>query len=156
VHPNVCLLVAGDGACREDLGQLSRALAVADCVRFLGDRRDIPQVLSAMDLFVLPSIAEGLSNTVLEAMASGLPIVATRVGGNPELIDDGVNGMLVARQDPAALTGAVGRYLDDQHLRALHGKASRQRAVDHFGLEQMSDAYAKLYATLLGGRSERR
>jgi len=120
-------------------------------VRLLGDRPDVPLVLSAMDLFVLPSIAEGMSNTVLEAMATGLPVIATRVGGNPELVEDGVTGRLVAPQEPRGLTEAIAGYLEDSHLRAVHGKASRQRATEHFGLERMCLAYTDLYSRLLPG-----
>ena len=114
-------------------------------------------MLAGMDVFVLPSIAEGMSNTLLEAMAAGLPVVATRVGGNPELVEDGVTGRLVPRQDQAALDEAIAGYLDDAHLRAMHGKAARQRAVDCFSLERMCDAYVSLYRQLLpaGGRRGR-
>lgn len=155
-HPDAWLVIAGEGPCREELQRLSETLGVAGRVLLLGDRRDVPEVLSAIDLFVLPSLAEGMSNTLLEAMASGLPVVATRVGGNPELIEDGVNGRLVPRQDSAALVAALGAYLDDPHLRGLHGKASRQRAADHFSLERMSGAYETLYGGLLGREREER
>jgi sugar transferase (PEP-CTERM/EpsH1 system associated) len=148
-HPQAWLLVAGDGPCRENLLRRAASLGISERVRFLGERTDVPVVFGAMDLFVLPSIAEGMSNTMLEAMASGLPVVATRVGGNAELVEDGANGRLVLPQDVAALTTAMAAYLDDSHLRSLHGKASRERAVDHFGLERMSGAYTGLYSRLL-------
>jgi sugar transferase (PEP-CTERM/EpsH1 system associated) len=151
-HSDAWLVIAGDGPCRNDLVRLIASLRVADRVRLLGERQDVPRVLGAMDLFVLPSVAEGMSNTILEAMASGLPIVATRVGGNPELVEDGANGRLIPRQDHTALTAAMATYLDDGHLRAVHGKASRQRATDHFSLHRMSDAYVRLYGRLLGAR----
>lgn len=144
------LLVAGDGPCRETLIRESAALGIADRVRLLGERHDVPVVLAALDLFVLPSIAEGSSNTILEAMASGLPIVATRVGGNPELVEDTVNGRLVPVRDAIALAAVMRAYLEDAHLRTLHGKASRQRAVEVFGLDRMVESYTGLYARLLG------
>lgn len=147
-YSDTMLLMAGDGPCRADLEALIASLCLRGHVRILGERDDVPRVLSALDIFVLPSIAEGISNTILEAMATGLPIVATRVGGNPELVEDGVNGILVPQQNPEALTTAIGQYLEDPHLRAIHGKSSRQRAVKRFGLEQMRDAYANLYASL--------
>lgn len=150
-QPDAFLVLAGEGPCRADLTRLIRELGVEPRVRLLGDCPDVPLVLGAMDLFVLPSIAEGMSNTVLEAMAAGLPVVATRVGGNPEMVEDGVTGRLVAPQDPGALTEAIACYAEDPHLRAVHGKASRQRATEHFGLERMCEAYADLYSRLRPG-----
>lgn len=148
-HPEALLVVAGDGPCRNDLMRLALDLGVERQIRLLGDCPDVPLVLSAMDVFVLPSVAEGMSNTVLEAMASSLPVVATRVGGNPEMIEERVTGRLVPSRDVAALIEAVAAYLDDPHLRALHGKASRQRVSERFGLDRMCRAYTALYAGLL-------
>jgi sugar transferase (PEP-CTERM/EpsH1 system associated) len=149
VHPEAVLLIAGDGPCRDDLTRVVAELGVARNVRLLGECRDVPSVLAATNLFVLPSIAEGMSNTLLEAMAAGLPVVATRVGGNPELVDDGVTGRLVPSRDPAALREAMAAYLDDPHLGAAHGKASRQRAAECFTLERMCAEYVGLYHRLL-------
>jgi sugar transferase (PEP-CTERM/EpsH1 system associated) len=145
---NARLVVGGGGPCRAALAQQGAVLGISDRLHLMGERHDIPLVLSAFDLFVLPSIAEGSSNTILEAMASGLPIVATRVGGNPELVEDTVNGRLVPAGSTAELAASIGGYLEDPHLRTLHGKASRQRAVELFGLERMVDAYVSLYARL--------
>lgn len=147
--PDAMLVVAGDGPCGDDLRALVASLGLGDAVRLLGERSDVATVLASLDVFVLPSIAEGISNTVLEAMATGLPIVATRVGGTPELVEDGANGVLVHRQDQAALAGAIRAYLEDPHLRAVHGKSSRQRAVEHFSLGRMCATYADLYAGLV-------
>jgi sugar transferase (PEP-CTERM/EpsH1 system associated) len=152
-HPDSILVIAGDGPCRAELEDLVGALGLGAQVRFLGERKDIPVVLAAMDLFALPSIAEGMSNTVLEAMASALPVVATRVGGSPEMVEDGVNGRLVPRQDPNALRAAIADYLGDGHLRHLHGKASRERVLEHFTLERMCGDYTGLYRRLLGVRA---
>jgi glycosyltransferase involved in cell wall biosynthesis len=88
-------------------------------------------------------------------MASGLPVVATRVGGSPELIEDGVSGTLVPAQDPAALASALGVYLDEPGMRAVHGKAARECAATRFGLDSMCGAYADLYRELLAGRAAR-
>jgi sugar transferase (PEP-CTERM/EpsH1 system associated) len=148
-HPEAFVIIAGDGPCRDDLARVVSELGIGAHVRLLGECRDVPLVLAAMDVFALPSIAEGMSNTLLEAMAAGLPVIATRVGGNPELVEDAVNGRLVPRQDQAALTHAMAAYLDDAHLRALHGKASRQRATECFSLERMCDAYVNLYHRLM-------
>jgi sugar transferase (PEP-CTERM/EpsH1 system associated) len=150
-HPAAVLAIAGGGPCRKELTEVIADLGLPRRVRLLGERSDIPVVLSAMDIFVLPSIAEGISNTVLEAMATGLPIVATSVGGNPELVEEGFNGRLVPPRNPDALAAAIGSYLDDAHLRDLHGKASQQRALDDFALDRMCSAYLHLYSGLLRG-----
>ena len=150
-HPDALLLVAGEGPCRADLARLIEELGVGRQVRLLGDRPDVPTVLGALDLFVLPSIAEGMSNTVLEAMAAGLPVVATRVGGNGEMVEDGVTGRLVRPQDPDGLAAVIAAYLEDPHLRATQGKAGRQRAAEHFSLDRMCAAYTDLYRRLLPG-----
>ena len=147
-HPWAFLTITGAGPCHEGLMRLVAELGIGPRVRLLGESSDVPAVLGAMDLFVLPSIAEGMSNTLLEAMAAGLPVVATRVGGSPELVEDGITGRLVPRQDLDALRQAIAGYLDDPHLRALHGKASRQRAAESFGLDRMRDAYLSLYRRL--------
>jgi len=149
-HPQAMLVIAGDGPCRGELGALVSTLGLEKRVRLLGSRSDIPVVLAALDVFALPSIAEGISNTILEAMATGLPIVATRVGGNPELVEDGRSGVLVPVQDEASLAAALDAYLDDGHLRTLHGKGARDRVVQHFSLERMGQAYTDLYTHLLG------
>jgi sugar transferase (PEP-CTERM/EpsH1 system associated) len=151
-HPEALLILAGEGPCRPDLTRLISELGLAGRVRLLGDCPDVALVLAALDLFVLPSIAEGMSNTLLEAMAAGIPVVATRVGGNPELVEDGAAGRLVPPQDPAALAEVMAGYLDDPHLRTLHGKAARQRATEHFGLDRMCAAYTGLYLRLLRRR----
>lgn len=153
-YPEAMLVIAGDGPRRADLQRLVETLGLSARVRLLGERSDVPTVLAALDVFVLPSIAEGMSNTLLEAMASGLPLVASRVGGSPELVEEGVNGVLVPRQAPDALVATLRGYLDDPHLRAVHGKASRQRAVAEFSLERMCAAYAGLYANLGRGQGK--
>jgi sugar transferase (PEP-CTERM/EpsH1 system associated) len=147
------LLVVGDGPCRADLHSRAATLGIGDRVRFLGARKDVAHVLRAMDVFVLPSIAEGISNTILEAMATGLPVVATRVGGNPELVSPTVTGELVPRQRPGALADAIDGYLENPARRLAHGTQARTRALDAFGLNTMRDAYADLYDELGGAPS---
>jgi len=154
-HPDARLVIAGDGPCRDELATLVQSLGLRARVHLLGERRDIPQVLAALDLFVLPSIAEGMSNTILEAMATGLPVVATRVGGNPELVEDGVTGRLVPVRDHQALVTAIAAYLDDPLVRGLHGKASAERIRQHFSIEQMRRQYEELYHRLLGSTRRR-
>ena len=133
---------------------MSAELGISNNVRFLGERHDIPEVLKACDVFTLTSVAEGISNTILEAMASGLPVVATRVGGTPELIEDRVSGYLVAAQDITALTAAYETYLKNPMLRDEHGLNARTRAVQNFSLERMASEYAQLYQGLVGRREE--
>jgi sugar transferase (PEP-CTERM/EpsH1 system associated) len=143
------LVIAGDGPCRKDLEALARSLGLEGRVRILGDRDDVPRVLQVLDVFVLSSVGEGMSNAILEAMATGLPVVATRVGGNPELVLDGVTGRLVPPRSPAALADAVGTYLDHPERARAHGAAGRTRTVAEFGLDQMLTAYTDLYRTCL-------
>jgi glycosyltransferase involved in cell wall biosynthesis len=154
-HPAALLVLAGDGPCRAELERLATDTGLAEHVKFLGTRDDVPAVMSAFDVFALPSIAEGISNTLLEAMASGLPVVATRIGGNPEIVAERVCGTLVPRQDPEALAAAISEYLEDPETRRRHGAGSRERAVRHFSLERMIEGYRNLYAGLAAGRLAR-
>ena len=108
--------------------------------------------MRAMDVFVLPSINEGISNTILEAMATALPVVAGRVGGNPELVADGLTGRLYDPTDPAALEQALLPYLTDPALRHAHGRAGRDRVVQNFSLDAMIARYQSLYDELLAER----
>jgi glycosyltransferase involved in cell wall biosynthesis len=103
-----------------------------------------------MDLFVLSSLNEGISNTILEAMASGLPVVATKVGGNDELVRDGETGLLVPAGDPAALAAALRRYLREPALREAHSRAARAHALADFSMEAMVRGYLDVYDGLLG------
>lgn len=143
-----CLVIVGDGPMRSQIESKVAELAMGERVRLLGERPDVSMLLKAFDVFVLTSIAEGISNTILEAMASGLPIVATRVGGNPELIEHGISGHMVAARDVRGLTGAFANYLVDPALCQQHGRAARQRVVDKFSLERMAADYADLYLSL--------
>jgi len=142
------LLIVGDGPCRAELEQLIIELALSSRVHLLGERDDIPQVLRALDIFTLPSLGEGISNAILEAMATGLPVVATRVGGNPELVQDGVTGFLVARRSADALAAALLRYVEDSLLVRRHGDAGRMRVLDTFSLSRMFAAYGDLYSRI--------
>jgi sugar transferase (PEP-CTERM/EpsH1 system associated) len=143
--PHAALLVAGDGPCRAALEAQVRGRRLEARVKLLGERADVPLVLRALDVFVLSSIAEGVSNTLLEAMATGLPVVATRTGGNPELVEAGVTGQLVPTANPAALAEAFALYAAEPGLRRRHGAAGRRRAVERFGLPVMAEGYRRLY-----------
>ncbi len=143
------LAIVGDGPLREEV---QRVLAEADATPLAwlaGERHDIPAVMRGLDLFVLPSLAEGISNTLLEAMASGLPVIATRVGGNAELMEEGLTGRLVPRADPEAMATAILRYFDDPLLARRHGGAGRSLVEKRFSLELMVRRYDELYASVL-------
>lgn len=141
------VLLAGDGPLRESLQSRAAALGL-DTVTFLGHRPDVENVLAALDVFVLSSVSEGLSNTILEAMASGVPVVSTRVGGCDELVDEGVTGLLVPSQSPRELAGGVARILRDPLERKAMGAAARRKAETEFSLETMLQAYETLYLEL--------
>jgi sugar transferase (PEP-CTERM/EpsH1 system associated) len=143
------LLIAGDGPCRAELEAVARATGCQDRVRILGERGDIPTVLRALDVFVLPSLGEGISNAILEAMATALPVIASRVGGNRELVQDGVTGLLVEARRPDILSEAMLGYLTDSRLAAAHGAAGRARVEREFSLERMLANYDELYERYL-------
>jgi sugar transferase (PEP-CTERM/EpsH1 system associated) len=149
------LYIVGDGPCRSEVEAAVRSLGLSQRVRLLGDRQDVPEILPGFDIFVLPSLGEGMSNTILEAMATGLPVVATRVGGNPELVVHAVTGLLVEPRSPDSLITALSRYVEDADLRVAHGRAARHRAEAEFGLRRMLSAYDELYSRHLAVRSSR-
>jgi len=139
------LVMVGDGPLRVQLIELFEEAGVSALTWLPGSRDDTPALLQTFDVFALPSLAEGISNTILEAMACGLPVVATAVGGNSELVLDGKTGCLVPRADPAALARGIKAYAKDPELRARHGAAGRERACNEFSLDRMLSQYGKLY-----------
>jgi L-malate glycosyltransferase len=141
-------VLAGDGPLRLQLEQEAASLGLGGRVVFLGDRRDISGVLASLDISVLPSQSESLSNSILESMAAGVPVVATRVGGNPELITD-ERGLLVPADDDAALAAALERLLRDSALRTRCGANSRAFAIQNFTLDHMRRRHEELYLELL-------
>jgi sugar transferase (PEP-CTERM/EpsH1 system associated) len=143
------LVLVGDGPARREVESILAAADARSLAWLPGERADVPELMRGLDCFVLPSLAEGISNTILEAMASGLPVVATRVGGNPELVEDGASGRLVPAADSEALARAIVRYLGDRLTAAQHGAAGRQLAERRFSLERMVSDYARLYDRML-------
>ena len=143
------LLMIGDGPLREQCRQILTQAGMSDLAWLPGTRSDVPEMLRAMDVFCLPSLAEGISNTILESMASGLPVVATAVGGNGELVVEGVTGLLVPRANPTAMATALSRYVDDAELRKAHAASARVRAEAHFSLDNMVRQYQAVYDELL-------
>ena len=146
---DVDLLLVGDGPLRGELTELVRSLGLESRVHFLGVRSDVPEILRALDVFTLTSLTEAASLTLLEAMASGVPVVMTAVGGNPELVRDGIDGLLVPRGDAAATARALLQILGDPAAAAAMGSAGRQRVIDHYQLEATVKAYLDLYEKLI-------
>jgi len=142
--PETHLVLAGDGDQRSGLEGLARELAVSDRVHFLGFRRDAAAVTAALNVFVLPSLNEGLGRVLVTAMALGVPIVATKVGGVPEVVEDGRQGLLVPSADPQALGRAVTTLLTDRQCAASLGMGGRDRAR-LFSSEVMLKLHAELY-----------
>ena len=144
-------LLAGAGPLHGELLSLAAALNL-DNVRLLGNRNDVHQVLGALDVFVLSSLSEGLSNTIQEAMATGLPVVATHVGGADELVDDQHTGLLVPPGDPRALAEAIAGLVRDPARRHRLAQAGYERAQQHFGLDRMIREYEQMYLDLSPGK----
>jgi glycosyltransferase involved in cell wall biosynthesis len=143
------LRVVGDGPGRAALAERVRTLGLEGRVELLGERGDVGEQLAAADGFVLPTRWEGLPYSILEAMAAGLPVVASRVGGIPEEVEDGVTGLLVPRDDSAALAAALAALgADGEQARAL-GRAGHERARRAFSRETMVERYHHLFRSLL-------
>jgi sugar transferase (PEP-CTERM/EpsH1 system associated) len=148
------LVIIGDGPLRAQAQTMLEQAGLADRAWLPGQRDDVPEILRGLDCFVLPSLAEGVSNTILEAMASGLPVIATAVGGNGELIDQGRTGQLVAAADAEAMAREIAGYaLDPNAARVCRGSAGRAVVEQRFSLEAMTQRYQGLYDQLLGSRS---
>jgi sugar transferase (PEP-CTERM/EpsH1 system associated) len=143
------LVMIGEGTQRARALALLREGGVPDLAWLPGERADIAALIRELDLFVLPSLREGVSNTILEAMASGLAVVATRVGGNPELVTEGETGTLVPPSDPHGLAGGIRSYVDAPARAARHGAAARRTVEARFGLGRMVDSYVAVYDAVL-------
>ena len=148
------VLLVGDGPLQGELQRTAATLTLQDIVCFAGDRSDIADLLQLMDIFLLPSLAEGISNTVLEAMSSSLPVIATRVGGNPELVEDGVTGRLIPNDDVEALAAAMLELLDNTDLRETMGAAGRKKVEQQFDWDKTVERYMAVYDGLLKKGSE--
>ncbi|MFH0774231.1 MAG: GT4 family glycosyltransferase PelF [bacterium] len=148
VMPSTKFLVIGDGPLKENLKEQSRKMKLDENVLFLGHRTDVLELLAIMDIFVLSSISEGLSLSILEAMAMSKPVVTTDVGGNPEIIVDGKTGFLVPPKDPSNLASKI-MLLKDKGLAERMGGEGRRRVEEHFSLEKMIKNYEQLYEECL-------
>lgn len=143
--PDLRFQVVGDGPRRAHLERLVASLRLTRSVEFLGHRDDVPALLANADIFVLPSRSEALPNGVIEAMAAGLPVVATAVGGLVDLIDDGRTGLLVPPDNPPALRAALQRLIDDPQAAAALGANARAEVTQRYSFERMVDGFESLY-----------
>lgn len=147
--PDAIFLLAGDGPERSALERLCRQIGLEDRVIFLGQRDDVPRLLASCDLFVLPSLFEGMPLSVIEAMAAGKPVVATAVGGTNEIVVDGSTGVLTPPMDAPALASAIRAMLADRAMSARMGEAGRERAIEMFSAEAMVRRVAEVYDEVL-------
>ncbi len=146
--PAIKFVIAGDGPLKNELGDLARTLGLGGSVVFAGYRKDVPRLLSGYDLYVLPSLWEGLPLALLEAMSLGKPIVATRVGGNPEIVEHGTNGFLVPPKDPRALADALLTAYRDRAQAPRMKVANQQKFAAEFSVQAMCRQHERLFAAL--------
>ena len=149
-QPRARLVIAGEGQARALLERHIADLGLAADVSLLGHRDDVRALMPGFDLYVNSSISEGISVTILEAMAACVPVIATRVGGNPEIIVDGTNGVLVPARSPVALAAAMRRLADAAQTRHTFGREGRRTVEQHFRIDEMVDRYARVYRELAG------
>lgn len=147
-HPNAEFVLVGDGPLRQEFEAECRALGIGERVRFLGDVRDIPSVLASLDISVVASESESLSNAILESMAAGVPVIATRVGGNPELVNEG-RGILVSSGDVDGLANAMSQLLENAALRESLSLTAKAFASENFSVENVTARYEALYSETL-------
>ena len=148
-HYPLHALIVGGGRRIDEVKALAASLGLADVVHFLGPRPDVPDLLHAMDIFVLPSYSEGLSLALLEAMAAGLPVIATAVGGTPEVVTDGGNGLLIPPRDAAALAAALERLLGDPDFARRLGANARDHVREHYSLDRLGREINEIYGELV-------
>ncbi len=147
---DVEVLIVGEGPLESQLKQEVKTFGFSGKIHFAGIQPNIPEVLNALDIFVLTSLSEGMPNVVLEAMACGIPVLATSVGGVPEIIENGQNGILVASEDKSNLIQAITELLNDQDKRCAIGMEGRKKVLSEFSLKKMVSEYQVLYESLLG------
>jgi len=149
IHPNTNLVIVGDGSLRNKLENQTYQLGIKNKVIFMGERDDVPEILKTFDIFVLPSLNEGMSNTILEAMATCIPVIASNVGGNPELVIDGRTGFLFPTNDVESLVQKIKTYILHPELKQKHGYNAHKRVEEKFSLDQMVRRYEELYLELV-------
>jgi sugar transferase (PEP-CTERM/EpsH1 system associated) len=155
LHPNFAqharLVIVGDGVERQICLDLLDKSGLSKLAWLPGERNDVAEIMRSMDAFVLPSLNEGISNTILEAQASGLPVIATRVGGNVELVEENVNGLLVEPNDEEGLARALQDYSENPALMRQHGSAAREHVEQVFSISAMVQSYETVYRQMLEG-----
>ena len=150
------LTLIGDGPCRTEIEQCIETEGIGDRVWLAGARDNVPELLQELDIFVLPSLAEGISNTLLEALACGVPVIATAVGGNPELVEHGETGLMVASEKPEELLQALERMVVDEDFRRGLATRARESAVAKFSLDAMVGNYMETYQALVREKAPER
>jgi len=150
--PQTRFLIVGDGAIRHELQDRAIRLGLAEKVVFTGLRMDVPRILAEISVSVLPSLSEGLSNCLLESMSAGVPVIATNVGGNPEIVEHGVSGLLVPPRDPPMLAAAMITMLENPDLASRFGSAGKRKIADAFSVERSVREIERLYRELVDGR----
>jgi sugar transferase (PEP-CTERM/EpsH1 system associated) len=148
-HRRMRLIVVGDGSLYRQANDMLRNSYAENLAWLPGEREDVPEMMRAMDLFVLPSLREGISNTILEAMATGLPVVATNTGGNPELVNPKKTGELIPHSNPVAMADAIASYFSDPCKVSDHGRNARQNVECQFSMQAMINGYISTYDNVL-------
>lgn len=151
LHPKTKLLVVGQGNLEDSLKRQVLELGIDHAVSFLGLRNDVPRILAALDLFVLPSLSEGLSVALLEAMSTAVPVVASSVGGNPEIVQDGQIGLLVSPKNASELADRILEVINNPEKSKLFGERGRERVAKEFTTARMLNQYEELYDRCLSG-----
>lgn len=155
-QPDIVFVIVGDGSLQGELQALARQLGVAQNVKFVGFRNDIPRVLKTCDLFVLPSVSEGLGTAVLEAAVAGIPIIATRVGGIPDIIQDGEHGLLVQPRSPEGLSQRILELYHDRARGRELARRGREFVLKNFSEKHLVDKTLALYQRLVSERTQSR
>ena len=149
LHPNIKLLIVGDGPLKQELHALTQELDLSHSVIYTGFQSNPQSYLAIIDIFLLPSLSEGTSMTLLEAMSFSKPSIATSVGGTPEIIINNTTGLLINNEDELGLVNAIDRLVKDPHARETYGNNARQEYERRFTIKSMSDQYQKLYRSLV-------
>ena len=147
--PHAFFILIGDGPLRKQYEQMAKELGIGEQVRFLGKRNDVPSIISNLNISVMSSTSEGLSNIILESMAAGKPVVVTNVGGSSEIVMDGVNGYLVSPADPPAMANAILNLLQNPEKAIQIGNAGKKLVQEKFSVDAMVRSYEKLYMELM-------
>jgi len=149
INQNVKLVIVGDGILREEFEQKAKSISISNKTIFLGERYDVPELLAIFDLFILSSITEGISLTLLEAMATGLPVVATNAGGNAEIVLDNQTGFIVPPKDPNRMAEAIMTIIKNNDMANQMKERGKDRVSKKFNLETMRDQYEQIYQQTL-------